>query len=240
MMAPSAGLPATEELTRFDLDFPGGPPVMLVEFISKAMNKPLNVIIPNELGDTALPALCMKQITVPQLFDALQTASRHTVSYVTGRNFPGGNTSYQQMVESFGFRAAGNQSATINDHTIWCFFNEKATPPPTPSPVELRKVCRFYQLEPYLGVYHIEDITTAIKTGWKMLGIDKGPEINFHQDTQLLIAVGQMEDLEIIDSVLKQLGTGLAGKTVKPEKLPPAVPGAPIPATIPGPPPPKF
>jgi hypothetical protein len=70
-------------------------------------------------------------------------------------------------------------------------------------------VCRFFQLGPYLqaGV-KVEDITTAIETAWKMLGENTAPKIKFHQDTKLLIAVGQVERLMVIDEVLEKLPGG--------------------------------
>ena len=73
---------------------------------------------------------------------------------------------------------------------------------------EQPKVCRFYQLTPYLETYKVEDITTAIQTGWKMLGETNPPTISFHKDTKLLIAVGEPSKLQLIDSVLQQLAQG--------------------------------
>jgi len=49
----------------------------------------------------------------------------------------------------------------------------------------------------------VDDITTAIETGWKMLGETSPPTISFHKDTKLLIAVGEPSKLETIDAVLK-------------------------------------
>ena len=46
---------------------------------------------------------------------------------------------------------------------------------------------------------------TAIQTSWKMLGDKDTPNISFHKDTKLLIAVGEPAKLETIDAVLKAL-----------------------------------
>ena len=43
-------------------------------------------------------------------------------------------------------------------------------------------------------------ITTAMETGWKMLGDKDTPTINYHKDTKLLIAVGEPNRLETIDA----------------------------------------
>jgi hypothetical protein len=51
----------------------------------------------------------------------------------------------------------------------------------------------------------VEDITTALETGWKMLGEASPATIKFHKDSMLLIAVGEPGKLEIIDAVLKAL-----------------------------------
>jgi hypothetical protein len=51
----------------------------------------------------------------------------------------------------------------------------------------------------------VDDITTAIQTGWKMMGDKETPEISFHKETKLLIAVGEPDQLGVIDDVLKAL-----------------------------------
>jgi hypothetical protein len=67
-------------------------------------------------------------------------------------------------------------------------------------------ICRFYQLSPYLDEgYKVEDITTAIETGWKMLGETNLPKLSYHKDTKLLIAVGEPNQLALIDDALRQL-----------------------------------
>jgi hypothetical protein len=69
-----------------------------------------------------------------------------------------------------------------------------------------QKVCRFYSLAPFLerGL-KLDDITTAIQTGWKMMGVTDTPAISFHKETKLLIAVGEPGKLETIDAVLMAL-----------------------------------
>jgi hypothetical protein len=67
----------------------------------------------------------------------------------------------------------------------------------------------------------VDDITTAVETGWKMLGETSPPTISFHKDTKLLIAVGEPSKLELIDAVLKALGSqigGGVGGTIEPPK----------------------
>ena len=81
----------------------------------------------------------------------------------------------------------------------------------------------------------MDDITTAIETGWKMLGDTSPPTISFHKDTKLLIAVGEPSKLETIDAVLQALGGGAMPSPVRPGMAPltqgrrgPAVTGPPM------------
>lgn len=183
-------------MLRFDLDFPGGTPRELVRAVEKASGNPLNAIVPEEHANVRIPALKMSGVNVAELFDALALASRQRFTYVTGSTDVGGlrRQTVQHFEGSFGFRTKG----TPRDNSIWYFYQEK--PPQT----EETKVCRFWQLEPYLAACQVEDITTAIQTGYRMLG-EPAPTMNFHKDTKLLIAVGEADKLNLIDSVLREL-----------------------------------
>lgn len=204
----AAAAEPTEALTRFDLDFPGGTPNELVAAIQKAMARPLNAIVPDEYADIKLPPLKMKNVNVQQLFSGLEQVSHKSQAVETGSYYGGGNfggyKSMQVVQTSYGFR---NGPGAINDDTIWCFYAEKPALPPIAPTGGPAKVCRFYSLKPYLErkTATVDDITTAIETGWKMLGEASPAKISFHQDTKLLIAVGEPSKLEIIDAVLKAL-----------------------------------
>jgi hypothetical protein len=193
---------APSALTRFNLNFPGGTPLMLAKAIEKATGKPLNVVIPPEHAEVKLPPLEMKNVDVQQLFDALQAASMKREAYVTGTTYSGmlaaPGQSYQVANTAYGFRTQGR----VTDESIWYFFAEKPVGPPLSPP----KASRFYSLAPYIDYgLSVDDITTAIQTGWKMLGDKDTPNISFHKDTKLLIAVGEPAKLETIDSVLRAL-----------------------------------
>ncbi len=202
------------ELTRFNLDFPGGTPKELVAAIQKAMGKPLNAIVPDEYAEIKIPALKMSNVNVALLFTALEQASRKTQAYESasyyGGGAYGGYRSINQVVTSYGFQQGPGPQT---DDTIWYFHAEKP-PMPTIGSAGNAKAIRFYSLDPYLRVkpgertLTVDDITTAIETGWKMLGETSPPKISFHKDTNLLIAVGEPNKLEIIDEVLKALAPG--------------------------------
>ncbi len=189
-------------LTKFDLDFRGGTPKELVNAIQEASGRPLNVIIPEELGETKIPALKMKDVNVEQLFLALTAASRKRE-----RVYKPGTGEYDIFTTEYGFHLTPRMGGGISDETIWTFYVEK---PAIREPLQPVKQCRFYALAPYLnGGLTVDDITTAIKTAAKMLGKGTGPDISFHKDTKLLIAVGEPINLEIIDSALRALSSSL-------------------------------
>jgi hypothetical protein len=105
-----------------------------------------------------------------------------------------------------GFRTNdGAPSNPITPDSVWYFYVQKNSFAAQP------KICRFYQLGPYLTDYKVEDITTAVQAGWKMLGEKQMPDgiptcaLNYHQDTKLLIAVGPERELALIDNVLSEL-----------------------------------
>jgi hypothetical protein len=195
------------------LDFPGGTPGNLVKAIEYASQKPLNVIIPDDVADTWIPALKMRAVTVSDLFDALTMASQKSVVY--NKTASG----YQIGTSVYGFRTEG----APHDDSIWYFYRQNPALPPVPSKPQ-EAICRFYQLAPYLDTYKIEDITTAIETGWKMLGEKSLPKISFHKDTKLLIAVGEPEKLMLIDAVLAQLNSQVANDKPAPRKVPAPAP----------------
>jgi hypothetical protein len=190
-------------LTKFNLDFPGGTPAELVKAIEKATGKPLNAIIPTEDADLQMPPLKMNDVLVPQLFTALQVASRKTVAVSSGNNF-GSSRSYSMQTTSYGFNTA---DSLVTDASIWYFHAEKPSLPPVAA-VEAapEKICQFYPLSPYLDRgFTVDDITTAIQTGWKMAGLTRTPELNYHKETKLLIAFGEPDQLKTIDDVLRAL-----------------------------------
>jgi hypothetical protein len=209
-------------LTRFNLDFPGGRPAELVDAIDKASHMTLNAIIPTEDADTALPPLKMNDVDVVQLFAALEAASCKEIAV------PVGNGNYTQQQISYGFRTSAGSALEfpgpqaqqgpgigrmvrntsnggVSDDSIWYFYTDKPLAPAS-------KICRFYSLASYLDRgFTVDDITTVIHTAWEIqAGADKGdnasiPDLSFHKETKLLIAVGDPNKLENIDQALNTL-----------------------------------
>ena len=214
--APKSLAPANPTLTKFDLDFPGGRPAKLVQAIEQASGKPLNAIVPLECTDLPLPALKMKNVDVAQLFDALRTVSEKKVAQITGthQSMPGARQNqYSEIVTFYTFLPS--KGAVINDDTIWSFHFEQPTPLPDSLEAAPTQLCRFYRLEPYLSTCGIDDITTALTTGYKLLG-QSSPKMNYHKETKLLIVAGTQEQLSLIDSLLQRLAQADPGESPKP------------------------
>jgi hypothetical protein len=183
-------------LTKFNLDFPGGPPELLVKAIEKATGKPLNVIIQDDDRNANLPPLKMNNVDVEQLFMALSDGSSRTV-YVTHGN--------QMSIDhsQYTFRT---RDANLSDDSIWYLTVISPHFPPDP------KVCRFYSLASYLDRgFTVDDITTAIHTAWNLEGASGNgtpepiPQLFFHKETSLLIAVGDSEKLQVVQDALDAL-----------------------------------
>jgi hypothetical protein len=145
---------------------------------------------------------------VAQLFEALAQASqkneRFTVLDPRERSIGGNGSDVYRYASHYGFKTEG----VPTENSIWYFYwdrgDERAS-----WQVLSSTVCKFYQLEPYLEAgYTVDDITTAVQTGWKMLGVTKPPEITYHKDTKVLIAVGEEDKVNLIGDVLKQLSQG--------------------------------
>jgi hypothetical protein len=186
--------PQDAALITFDLDFPGGTPGDLVAAIQNALGRPLNAIVLPDHSDEKLPPLKMNGVNVSQLFDALRAASRKAEVVATRR---GG---LQHLETERGFKTDGKPS----NASIWYFYVHNAGQFTEPE----QKISRFYLLTPFLDRgLTVDDITTAIQTGWKMLGDSASApaSMSFHQETNLLIAVGEAHQLETIDQVLNAL-----------------------------------
>jgi hypothetical protein len=198
---------ATNSLTKFDLDFPGGTPTDLVTAVEKATGKPLNAIIPDDCADLKISAISVKNVTVPQLFEVLMQASisneRITVLDPRDRSIGGNGSDVYVEATSYGFNTVGVPS----ENSIWYFHWDRGRDL-EPWQILSSTVCKFYQMEPYLAAgYKVEDVTTAAETAWKMLGVTNMPAISYHQDTKILIVVGKQEQVDMVGDVLKQLST---------------------------------
>src|SRR6185436_5500908 len=197
------------DLPRFDLDFNGGNPEQFVEAIRSSLKGPLNVVLPNNQNEVHIPPLKMRQVNVSELFNALGRVSTRSVAYQIGYtdytapgpqySVPGQSMNRRSTVSTYNEQYSFSTEPPITQNSIW--YLVISSRPQTSE----NKVCRYYQLAPYLKNLKIDDVTTAIQAGWRMLGVSPAPELNFHKDTSLLIAVGDQQKLDIIDAVLAEL-----------------------------------
>jgi len=195
-------------LTRFNLEFPGGNPRDLVNAIEAATDKPLNVIMREEDTEVSIPPFTLKSVTVADLFAALKNVGQSSERTVIGTDDEG-KPVYGTQSAFFAFRTEGKP----DDNAVWSFVAHRRESPPE------AKLCRFYNLAPYLNSLKIDDITTAVRTGWEMLGESNTPKLSFHSDTKLLIAVGRPDQLKLIDSVLQELAQTVQWTTDSSAKL---------------------
>ncbi len=175
-----------EKFTAFDLDFPGGTPAQLVAAIEKATGRTLNAIVPTAYADAKLPPMKMKNVTALDLFAAMSVT---WFPYGGG----GGQGSY-----------AFKYQTRKGDDTVWYF---SGTLPPSVTQT------RFFLLAPYLNAgLKVDDITTAIQTGWKMRGETQPMSLSYHKETKLLIAAGDNAVFQTIESALQALSTQIPQK----------------------------
>lgn len=170
----------------------------------------LNIIVPAEFERTQLPPLKMRNVDVLQLFKALELASQKMVAFNAG-SFSDGRGHQRPIQQTGTIRYGFNTTGPITRNSIWHFFAEE---PPRLAP---QKMVRYFQLGPYLTEFTMDDIGSAIEAGLNMLTEKHTTKLNFHQDTKLLIAAGPAEQLEMINTMLKELGAGLTNSTVRVE-----------------------
>lgn len=200
----------------FDLDFTGGTPAGLVAAIQRAWGTAPNVIIPSELAATELPPLKLRQVTLPDLFAALELANRRQVSHVTTGS-DDGRKYWQTSQETAGFRTADRPPRF---DSIWYFYVDKSNPNPNQLPSVLpvsNEEVRVLNLSPYLrGALTVDDITTAIRVACEMLPDGGQPKLTFHKETNLLLTRGRPDQLELVERVLSQLDTSAADHAANP------------------------
>jgi hypothetical protein len=176
-LAPLTDSAQAEPFPRFDLDFPGGTPKELVDAIHAAGLKEFNVVLPPEQSEIEIPPLKMRQVNVSDLFNAISQASLSTAPRTAAAGYlPIPATHQQARRQGYSFQTTG-----LNSHSVWYLIIASNGPAPAPP----ARICKYYQLAPYLKDLKIDDITTAIEAGWKMLHIANPPELNFHKDTKI-------------------------------------------------------
>jgi hypothetical protein len=182
--------------------FPGGTAAEFVEILKKQVNPPPNIIVAPKLTGTPVPEFELKNVTLADIFQALNNLSEDkSVQWqLSGSTEPiwvlnptpgANNAGAAQPVSGFG------SGFPVDPLTGM------------PIPTNNGRICQILPLGKYLGEYKVEDITTAVKTAWSMMGDDSGAQLKYHTDTKLLIAVGTSAQLSILSQVLTSLESGM-------------------------------
>jgi hypothetical protein len=201
---PQAVLPPLPVLSKIDLDFQGGTPAALIDVLSRSLGKRVNAIIDDSDAKVQLPAIHVRNADLTSIFTAMATATAKQVAIPTSSHM-GGTVSYQyQNVQSQFVPPPGGG---VTDDTVWSFVsNESDAQTFLDSTKTTQRALKHFQLGPYLNEkLTVEDITTAIRTGWEMLETQDKPELKFHKETGILLAAGDAKLLEQIPQVLLQL-----------------------------------
>lgn len=196
----------------------------------KTSGKHMNVMIPENLREVAATNRIdveLKQITVPEVLDLLGMASRRQYRTESYRNSSGQMVGAGSYGTSYSFKRVSSNEGTLT----FLFVGEYpplpiATAEKTVIPEESTppRMVHFFSLEPFLDRFTVEDIITAVKTGWDLDGKKDRPTLKYHDETKLLVASGDSGQVEMIQLVLSNLGR----QGPKPGRpIPPAAPSAP-------------
>ncbi|MGE3312188.1 MAG: hypothetical protein AB7O66_19655 [Limisphaerales bacterium] len=217
---------------RFDFSFDDIPLSEVIRVLKdeyrKKTGEPLNVVVPDhlrELADESLVTMELKQVTVGDLLSVLGLASQREVRRITGWMMgPEPLPQYGMFKTGYRFERLQLDGNGLAYLLMADLPPEDQVAPPVPqftgrrvpgmtdkargaTPAEApAKIVRFFQLEPYLERFSVEDITTAIKAGFELSELKPLPTIRFHEETTLLVVAGEAGHLEVVDLVLRELG----------------------------------
>ncbi len=200
--ANNQGKPDTIVLDSFE--FPGGNAVDLANMLKETLNPPPNIIVAPKLRETEIPEFELKNITLPDLFQALNNLSEDK------------SIQWQLSGSTEPIWVLNPAPGTVSAPNSGFGFNPGAMVDPVtgmPLPANNGRVCQILPLGKFLKDYKVEDITTAVKTAWSMMGDDAGAQLKYHTDTKLLIAVGTSPQLNILMQVLSSLESGMSAGT---------------------------
>jgi len=180
------------DTTRFEIVFPGGTPRDLIAMLDQAVGPEANVIIAPTMEKARIPAFTLRNVTLSDVFMALNS--------LTDSNNSGMWTATGSAAPVWVLNPTPPKADPFQQR-----LNTVANPPK-------REVCDIFPVSHFLTTYKVEDITTAVQTAWSMQEDASGATLKFHVDTGLLIAVGPVEKVAIVKSVLSSLEQNIARK----------------------------
>ena len=80
-----------------------------------------------------------------------------------------------------------------------------------------RRKTRAFYVGDLLKKFKINDVTTAVMTTWEFGGAGKAwkPDLKYHQETNMLIALAEKEQLDTVTEVLAQLRMAVDGEAAQ-------------------------
>lgn len=245
--------PNPEDGPRFDFSFDALPLSEVIQIVRKQFRTKsdhhLNVIVPDHLRsltDTSMVTMEIKQVTVGDLFKILSLASKQEVRSPAG-TMPALGGGFVARYETTKTGYAFEPVPLTGGHRAYLLTanlpppEPEAPKPPGPSPSRVRpeppsppRSVQFFQLRPYLEAnYRIEDIITAMKTGWELSEDPSQPTVKFHEETQLLVVAGQREHLQVVEQVLERLANNSRSAPIPRMPIPPIQGPVPRPVPVP-------
>lgn len=162
---------------KLDIDFPGGTFIDLLALIEKRTGTTPNVIVSKEAGMLPLPAFSLCSVSVKEVILALENLSE---------------------IEGFYIRTGVNKGSHVITVTA---RRQQQTVSYSP-----RRSSKVYNLEKVLSQKcNIADVITAIQTAWEMISEQHSAVVRFHKETNLLIAVGTNDELQIVHDIVLEL-----------------------------------
>ena len=217
-----------------------------------AAPKSLNVVVPEHLHDLARTntiTLDVKQITVGEVLNLVGMSSQREISWRSLQQRTVGNFIEQVQQGRAGFSfipvlsSGGNPTYVLrSDYPAGYSLIEPSTGSSSgggissaePADSTSSKTILYYPLEQHLALFTVEDITTAIKIGWELAGVKNPPTMRFHEETKLLIVVGDQRQTQCVDQVLQRLSSNGPRQPGQPGVLSrPAQRSLPVPAAKP-------
>jgi hypothetical protein len=178
-----APLKAQKETPPFSIDFPGGTADALVQEVGKQSGSRPNVIIPEQMEKVLLPRFKLQNVSMAQIFEAMNLIIDER-----------GMQHFRWM----------NEGPKTDPHTVWILSRIPLRPP--------AETCQVWSVGHLLEAYPLEEINTAIRATWQMLGQPSNAALKFHPETKLLIARGNEQELKLAQEVLKELQVGMVAK----------------------------
>jgi hypothetical protein len=178
---------------RIDIDFPGGTIPQLLKAIERTNEIKPNVIVSEKASNVKLPPFSLRSVSLMEAIRALE-----------------------------GLREIGSQVLEVKAlHNVLTVSTVDVGPPPKKAPSRDTRVFDVSQV--LTGDCTIEDIVIAITTAWEMRSktMAHDADLKYHTETNLLIAVGTREDLNLAHNVLMELHSARerASKKIDMQKL---------------------